>query len=252
MCSNRFFGSGSVLSKLIGVSALMVGATLSLSASAEKNYVVAGSAYNLENNQLVYRELYTALDENKSVTVDYVSPQGDIFASKTLVYQGESFQPTFELLDNRDNEYTAAQFQGARLVLSHGKGTAVNEKVIFDNARLVIDAGFDSYIQLNWDQLGAGKRLKFEFALPTRLSTIQLEVRKIKAAESPLNDKDSDSDWVYFRIAPAKAFISFFSDPIYLAYNPNGKYLMRFYGRSNLDNNAGQPVDVRIEYEYLN
>jgi hypothetical protein len=252
MCRNRFLDVGSVLSKLFGISALMLGATLSLSVSAEKNYVVAGSAYNLENNQLVYRELYTALDENKSVTVDYVSPQGDVFASKTLVYQGESFQPTFELVDKRDNEYTAAQFQGARLVLSHGKNTTVNEKVIFDNARLVIDAGFDAYIQLNWDQLIAGKRLKFEFALPPRLRTIQLEVRKIKASESPINDKDSGSDWVYFRIAPAKAFISFFSDPIYLAYNPNGKYLMRFYGRSNLDNDAGEPVDVRIEYEYLN
>lgn len=227
-------------------------ATISFPASAEKNYVVAGAAYNLANNQLLYRELYTALDENKSVTVDYVSPQGNIFASKTLTYQGESFQPGFELIDNRDNEYTAAQFQGARLVLSYGKNTNVNEKVIFDNARVVVDAGFDSYIQLNWDRLVAGKRLKFDFALAPRLSTIQLEVRKIKASESLVNDKELGADWVHFRIAPAKVFVSFFSDPIYVAYNPNGKYLMRFHGRSNIDNDVGDPVDVRIEYEYAN
>lgn len=231
---------------------LLVVATVSAPVLAEKNYIVAGSAYNLENNQLAYRELYTALDENKSVTVDYVSPDGNVFATKTLVYQGEFFQPSFELQDSRDNEYVAAQFQGARLVLSRGINANVNEKIIFDNARLVIDAGFDAYIQLNWDQLTAGKRLKFDFALPLRLSTIQLEARHIKAAESPLNDNDFGADWVHFRIAPAKPFISFFADPIYLAYNPKGKYLMRFYGRSNLDNNAGEPVDVRIEYEYLN
>jgi hypothetical protein len=235
------------------VSVLLLMLTIvSLPVVAEKSYVVAGTAYNLENNQLAYRELYTALDENKSVTVDYFSPEGNLFATKTLVYQGEFFQPSFELQDNRDNEYVAAQFQGARLVLSHGKSANVNEKVILDNARLVIDAGFDAYIQMNWEQLMAGKRLKFEFALPVRLSTIQLEARKIKASESPANDKEFGADWVHFRIAPAKAFISFFADPIYLAYNPNGKFLMRFYGRSNLDNNAGDPVDVRIDYEYLN
>ncbi len=137
-------------------------------------------------------------------------------------------------------------------MLSYGKNANVNEKVIFDNARLVIDAGFDAYIQLNWDQLMTGKRLKYDFALPPRLSTIQLEVRKIKASESPVNDKDYGRDWVHFRITPAKAFVSFFSDPIYLAYNPQGKYLLRYFGRSNVDNDAGEPVDVRIEYEYLN
>lgn len=252
MCRNSFVNVSSLLGKLPAASALMLGATLSLGASAEKNYVVAGSAYQLDTNQLVYRELYTALDENKSVVVDYVSPQGNIFASKTLVYQSEFFQPGFELIDKRDNEYTAARFHGARLTLSYGKNTAVNEKLIMDNARLVIDAGFDAYIQMNWDQLLSGKRLKFDFAMPTRLSTIQLEVRQIKAAESPVYDKDFGRDWVYLRIAPAKAFISFFSDPIHLAYDPNGKYLMRFHGRSNLDDDAGNPVDVRIEYEYLN
>src|SRR6188768_1439216 len=77
---------------------------------AEENYVVAGSAYNLDNNQLVYRELYTGIDENKSVRVDYVTPEGKTFASKTLVYQGEPFQPSFNYEDTRDNEYVSAQF----------------------------------------------------------------------------------------------------------------------------------------------
>ncbi|WP_238582361.1 hypothetical protein [Cellvibrio sp. OA-2007] len=219
---------------------------------AEDNYVVAGSAYNLENNQLIYRELYTALDENKSVRVDYMTPTGSTFASKTLIYQGEPFQPSFDFEDTRDNEFTSAHFQGARLVLTHGMGSSQNEKVIYDNARMVIDAGFDAYIQLNWDKLVAGKRLKFDFAMPTRLSSLQLEVRKIKGTESPVYDANFGRDWIYFRIAPAKAFISLFADPINLAYDPNGKYLMRFHGRSNIDGDRGGPQDVRIEYEYVN
>jgi hypothetical protein len=219
---------------------------------AEDNYVVAGSAYNLDNNQLVYRELYTALDENKAVRVDYVKPEGNVFATKTLVYQGEPFQPSLNFEDKRDSHYLAAQFQGARLVLIQGTKDARNEKVIFDNARLVIDSGFDAYIQLNWDKLVAGNRLKFDFAFPERLRTAQLEVRKIKGSESPVYEATYGRDWIYFRITPAKKVASFFSDPINLAYDPNGKYLMRFQGRSIIDDDRGGPQDVRVEYEYVN
>lgn len=234
----------SLLSALAGFSATTV--------LAQDNYVVAGSAYNLENNQLIYRELYTGIDENQSVRVDYVTPEGNTFASKTLVYQGEPYQPSFNYEDTRDNEYVSAQFQGARLVLTHGMNSAQNEKVIYDNARMVIDAGFDAYIQLNWDKLVAGKRLKFDFAMPNRLSSLQLEVRKIKGPESPVYDTNFGTEWIYFRITPAQKVISLFADPINLAYDPNGKYLMRFHGRSNIDDDNGGPQDVRIEYEYTN
>lgn len=237
--------------KSVTGAALVLATLLALPAAADKNYVVAGSAYHLETKHLLYRELYTGLDENKTVTVDYFSPEGNAFATKTLVYLGEPFQPAFELIDKRDNEYSAAQFQGARLILSHGKNANVNETVILDNARVVIDTGYDAYIQLNWDALMEGKRLKFDFAMPSRLGTVPLEVRMIKATESPLKDQEAGSDWVYFRIAPAKLLRTFFSDPLHLAYDPNDRYLMRYQGRSNLDDDAGHPTDVRIDYEYL-
>lgn len=219
---------------------------------AQENYVVAGSAYNLDTNELVYRELYTAIDENKAVRVDYVTPDGSTFASKTLVYEGEPFQPSFNFKDTRDNQFVGARFEGARLVLTEGADGAKNEKAILDNARTVIDAGFDAYIQLNWEKLVAGKRLKFDFAMPNRLSSVQLELRQVKGPESPVYDANIGSGWVYFRITPAKKFASLFADPINLAYDPNGKYLMRFHGRSNIDDDNGGPQDVRIEYEYTN
>lgn len=224
----------------------------SVGAIAQDNYVAAGSAYSLDTNELLYRELFTGLDENKSVRVDYASPDGNVFATKTLVFQGEPFQPTVNLEDSRDNEFASAQFQGARLVLTHGMNNAQNEKIIYDNARTVIDAGFDAYIQLNWDKLVAGKHLKFDYVLPASLSSTQLEVRKIKSNSSPLYNADFGRDWIYFRIAPAKKISSLFSDAINLAYDPNGKYLMRYHGRANIDDDRGGPWDVRIEYEYTN
>ncbi len=222
-------------------------------AGAQDNYVTAGSAYSIETNKLLYRELYTAINDASEVRVDYVSPEGATFASKTLTYQGEYFQPSFVLVDKRDNETVSAQFQGARLVLSHTTNGDTGDKIIMDNARLVIDAGFDAYIQMNWDNIvNAKKRMTFEFALPNRLSTINLEVRRIEPRESPVYSANVGSGWVYLRIVPAQKLVSIFASPIFLAYDPNGKYLMRFQGRSNLDDDNGAPVDVRIEYEYLN
>ncbi|WP_323814570.1 hypothetical protein [Cellvibrio sp. NN19] len=239
------------LGRSLAVIAFVVGVN-AVGALAQDNYVAAGSAYSLDDNQLVYRELYTGLDENKSVRVDYVTPEGTVFASKTLVYQGEPFQPSFNFEDTRDNEFASAQFQGARLVLTHGMNSSQNEKVIFDNAKTVIDTGFDAYIQLNWDKLLSGKKLKFDFAIPARLGSVALEVRKIKGSDSPVYDANYGKEWIYFRIAPAKKFSALFADPINLAYDPNGKYLMRFHGRSNIDDDRGGPQDVRIEYEYTN
>ncbi|HTF98789.1 MAG TPA: hypothetical protein VL995_21820 [Cellvibrio sp.] len=224
----------------------------SITCAQQDNYVAAGSAYSLESNQLLYRELFTSLDESKSVRVDYTSPSGETFATKTLAYQGEPFQPGFNYEDSRDGELVSAQFEGARLVLTHGLNNSRNQKIIHDNARIVIDAGLDAYIQLNWEKLLADKRLKFDYAMPAKLNIVQLEVRKIKGSESPVYDKQIGREWIYFRIAPAKKIASLFSDPINLAYDPNGKYLMRFHGRSNIDDDQGGPVDVRIEYEYLN
>lgn len=218
---------------------------------AQDNYVAAGSAYGLDNDQLLYRELYTAMDENKSVRVDYVSPDGKTFATKTLVYQGEPFQPSVDFRDKRDNEFMSAQFEGARLVLTHGTNNSRNQEIIHDNARIVIDTGYDAYIQLNWSKLMEGKRLRFDLAMPASLASVPMEVRKIKSTESPLYNKEYGKDWVYFRLNSAKKLTSFFSEPVYVAYDPNGKFLMRYHGRSTLDDNRGGPADVRVEYEYL-
>lgn len=220
--------------------------------AAAQNYVVAGSAYSLENHKLVYRELYTAMDENHQLRVDYVTPNGNTFATKTLSYQGAYFQPEFDYFDQRDSEHISAQFEGPKLKLVHAIGDSRREKIIYNNANLVVDAGFDAFIQLNWDKLVANKSLSFDFAFPARMDVVALRVERIGAGDSPLYDKNYGVNWIYFRIKPAGFLTGLIAAPIYLAYEPNGKYLMRFQGRSNIDDDRGAPLDVRIEYEYSN
>lgn len=224
---------------------------LAASAMADEDYVVSGSAYDVDSNQLIYRELYTGMNGNKEVTVNYVKPDGNTFATKILTYKGEATQPEFELNDKRDGEKTSAQFTAGRLVLSHSLNYATNEKTIMNNATLVIDAGFDAFIQQNWAKLTSGKNMTFDFALPTRMAVVKLEAREIDPKDSPAFSAEDPKGWHYFKIAPANKFKAIFADSIYLAYSGQDKYLMRFYGRSNLDSDKGKPQDVRIEYEYF-
>lgn len=217
----------------------------------EPMYVTTGTAYNLDTNQVIYREAYTAINEMGEVQVDYLNSQGAKIATKKLVYQGEPFQPTFAYEDFRDEETISVQYEQARMVVRHKDMNGTRQKIIMDHASVVVDAGFDAFIQLKWDELMKGKPVKFDFVLPTRLTSIKLEVEKISPAISPVYNKEYGDSWIYFRLQPAKRWISIFADPIHLAYDPNGKYLMRFYGRSNLDDARGIPQDVRIEYEYF-
>jgi hypothetical protein len=218
-------------------------------AFANENYAVTGNAYNVNNNLLVYSEYYTDMNHNREVTVNYTKPDGNIFATKTLFYTGEVTQPEFELHDKRDDEKVSARFVDGRLVLSHSLNYSTNEKTIMNNASMVIDAGFDAFIQQNWGKLTTGKKVNFMFALPTRVDTVRLQVREVATDKTPLAANDNPADWRYFVITPANRFASIFADPIYLAYSPE-KYLMRYQGRSNLDDDKGGAWDVRIEYQY--
>lgn len=241
------------MTRLLFLKSLAVFAFSSLVLAVNANdYVIAGSAYNVSDGKLLYRELYTNLDIEKNVTVDYTTPQGDVFATKKLSYKGELFQPEFELNDTRDDELLYARFEGPRLVVGHSLKYSRQEKIIIDNAKVVIDSGYDAFIQLNWDKLLKGSRLTFPYLIPTQLGTEIMEARKIKAIESPLYDKEIGREWLYVRIKPTKKITAIFSDPIYLAYDPRGRYLMRYQGRSLIDDKNNVPWYVRIDYQYVN
>lgn len=233
-----------VKSFVVGLTLFVAGASV-----ANENYAVTGNAYNVNNNLLVYSEYYTDMNHNREVTVNYAKPDGTIFATKTLFYTGDVTQPEFELHDKRDDEKVSARFVDGRLVLSHSLNYSTNEKTIMDNASMVIDAGFDAFIQQNWEKLTSGKKETFMFALPTRVDTVRLQAREVAADKTPLANNKNPADWRYFVITPANRFASIFADPIYLAYSPE-KYLMRYQGRSNLDDDKGGAWDVRIEYQY--
>ncbi len=68
---------------------------------------------------------------------------------------------------------------------------------------------------------------------------------------SPLAYKGAGETWKYFRVDTANKLSSLFTEPMYYAYDPEGRFLMRYQGRANIDDDEGENWDVRIEYEYF-
>jgi len=215
-------------------------------------YVVSGAAYNLKTGKLAYRELFTKLDDVGEVHVNYAKPDGVIFARKTLNYATEVFQPGFEFTDDRDEEVVAATFDAGRLLLTHKLKGDSQTKTLYETSKLVIDAGVDAFIQQQWTKLTAGKKVEFEVADPRHMGTEKFVVKEIDSSDSPLAYKGALPGWKYFRVDTANKLSSMFAEPMYYAYDPNGLYLMRYQGRSNIDSDTGDAWDVRIEYEYFN
>lgn len=220
-------------------------------AQANDGFAVSGAVYPLNTGTLAYRELFTRVDVNGLVQVNYIKPDGVIFARKTLNYATESFQPGFELNDERDEETLSANFEGGRLLLTHKKKGDSQTKTLYDTARLVIDAGADAFIQLHWVELNAGKTIEFKVANARKLDVEKFVIKQIAASESPLAYKGAATNWVYFRVDTSKKLAAIFAESIFYAYDPEGKYLMRYQGRANIDSDTGEAWNVRIEYEYF-
>jgi len=214
-------------------------------------YTVTGTAYNLKTGKVVYRELFTGMDANNEVHVNYAKPDGVIFARKKLNYNTEVFQPGLEFNDERDDELVSAAFDGGRLLLTHKIKGDSQTKTFYETSKLIIDAGVDAFIQQQWARITSGKKVEYDVADARHLGIEKFVIKEIDSSASPLAYKGAGEKWKYFRVDTANKLSSIFVEPIYYAYEPDGKYLMRYQGRSNIDNDSGDAWDVRIEYEYF-
>lgn len=222
---------------------------LALPASAETDYRIVGEAYNIDGGrELAYREYYIERSE-QSREVHYKDLDGKQFARKALDYSRAPTQPAFLLTDERHDKQWGAEWQDDQLILMKGDKGDLEREAIEVESKQVVDAGFDAFIQQQWDSLIAGETLTFHFALPNRLSNARLQVKEVAADESPISQVEES--WRYFHIRVANSFLSLFAEDLHLAYADQERRLMVFRGRSNILDERGGSQDVEILYDYV-
>ena len=206
-----------------------------------------GFAYEIESGAFLYTEEHEReLRDGRMVrgTVLYRAPDGTELARKMLDFGDEPSRPTFRLDDTRDGYAEGARVEDDRFELYYRRNEAdPMERELLDRPeRLVIDAGFDAFVQENFAAFLAGDEVLFDFAVPTELDAIPFRARPV--ARTRVHDRAA----IEIELALANRFFALFVDPIVVSYDVRTKELLRFAGLANINDPEGKSYVARIEF----
>ena len=181
---------------------------------------VVGEARDPESGELLYYEHYYCTDDQLKCSVFYLRPDDQLIASKRIDYQPSKKAPALSFRDFRlDRQVTI-------------------DRVDTD---AVVDAGFDNFVRLQWQDLSEGEEVRFPFRMVGRDDPIDMRASRA----GPCSD-----DKLCLKIRLDSWLLGSFVDPIQLTYDRDSQRLMRFRGISNLKNDQGRSQKVEIQYRY--
>ncbi|MEM9305595.1 MAG: hypothetical protein AAGE01_26025 [Pseudomonadota bacterium] len=217
---------------------------LLLAGAAQANTRYVGYAYDLETGKLVYTETHLEAptgDDDVTLKTTYRDGDGAAFAEREARFDGFESTPDFELTDRRFG-YTEGVVEQAAGFRVYTKEDGEDEEDMIEAGRrpLVIDAGFDRFIRMEWDSLQAGDFARFDFVNCDRLSLIALRLSK---KESRMTEFGAVTD---FEMEPNNWLIRLLVDPIIITYRDTDKTLLEYKGLSNVKNASGKNYVVRI------
>ena len=203
------------------VAALLAWCPLALSNSipdAEPD--VVGEARDPDTGDTIYLEHYYCSDNGLSCSVFYLRPNEELIASKELDYSTNPKAPALTFRDFRlDREITIDQ----------------------PDTDAVVDAGFDNFVRLQWQDLAEGEEVKFPFRIVGRDDPIRMRASKEARCEDGR---------LCLQIRLDSWLLGSLVDPIQLEYDADSQRLLRFEGISNLKSDEGRSQKVEIRYRY--
>ncbi|MDJ0879593.1 MAG: hypothetical protein QNI86_13335 [Halieaceae bacterium] len=182
---------------------------------------IVGEALDPDTGNTVYLEHYYCSEDLLKCSVFYLRPNREVIASKELDYASNLKAPALTFRDYRlDREITIEDA----------------------DTNAVVDAGFDNFVRLQWQDLAEGEEIKFPFRLVDRKDPIKMRASKTEGCEDGKLCLEIELDsWL----------LGNFVDPIQLTYEEGSQRLLRFQGISNLKNDEGRSQTVEIRYRYL-
>ncbi len=182
---------------------------------------IVGEALDPDTGNTVYLEHYYCSEDLLKCSVFYLRPNREVIASKELDYASNLKAPALTFRDYRlDREITIEDA----------------------DTNAVVDAGFDNFVRLQWQDLAEGEEIKFPFRLVDRKDPIKMRASKTEGCEDGKLCLEIELDsWL----------LGNFVDPIQLTYEEGSQRLLRFQGISNLKNDQGRSQTVEIRYRYL-
>lgn len=240
------------------LAALLFSGQATAGQSADEPPWAVGSVYSEDGETLLYREHLYADDPDLAnpTRVLYRTPDGELFAEKLLDYSQSLSAPAVDFRDHRNQARIRTSSHGERnsqperiqLAFRPDDSERLRETELRYNDSLIVDAGFDAYIRQNWDELTENARLLANFLVPSRLDTV-----RVALTETDRSNCRTEQENIYcFEVRPAGFLrvVSWFVDPIRVAYEQESRRLVLYDGMGNIPDEAGDNRNVLIRYEY--
>ena len=234
----------------------------SLTHTKDQSIHYSGTAYSLDNDQILYREDHTlTMKDGQPIerTTLYYDADNQLFAEKNTRYRSQysnsdstnsdsynsgsdnSATPDFMLTDDRYGYSESMEQDGKRWRVEYKEpeesGNKIHSKPEYTP---VIDAGFDEFVRAHWNDLMEGDTVNFSFAVPSRLEWIDFRL-------IPLAQKDGTLT-VEMRLK--SRWIAWLLDPVFLTYDIKSKRLLTYRGLTNIRTMNGDGIKAEIRYTY--
>lgn len=220
-------------SLILAASPLLIVSPLSL-ASVERSFT--GVAYAPDSGKEIYREQHLQRGECRGETwvpqqqqVRYVDASGQLIAEKSIEFSDGYRVRSFEFTDYR--------FE---------RQITLDERSLNTDQKLVVDAGFEPYLRLNWDRLQGGKPLVFDFRAAAEPDIVPLRVEA--DASRPPAASAPDARY-YFSLTPEFWLARMFVTPVRISYDENRR-LVAYEGVTNLLETEDRYFRAHIVYQY--
>lgn len=228
----------------------LVGASLFQPLAAEQEagrWQTVGKAYELNGDGLLYTEAHCVSENEKSREVIYRDGEERLIARKIVDYQTGNTTPGFVQHNIPAGQSLKVELQDQTLTMSlldtESQPLKVTNAEASQKLPIVIDAGFDYFIQENWNELTDGQNITFQFPLPARASLVNLRISPATCSY------DTEVDQC-FRLDVDNWLLRMLVKPIELGYDAELRRLTRYRGLSNIEDSAGKGMTVDIRYLY--
>ncbi len=228
--------------------ALLTAAVLGTGQASAAEWRFSGEARSLEGEYLydsfhrVEGECRDGLWRPTAHEVRYTEgEQQEPFATKTLSYELSQLRPSFDFRQPRFDEVMKVEnVEDQRLIIDWqtNEGGTENYRVPIEGL-MVVDAGFDNLVRLNWQTLLAGDSVEFRFLAPTRGEAYDFVLE-------PAEDGRIQAPHV-FRIRPTGFVLGFLVEPILLGYDDQGA-LTNYLGLTNVRKDSENNFTAHVRY----
>lgn len=208
-----------------------------------------GMAVDLKSRRPVYTERHEETIVNGvrvGLRSTYLGADGTVWATRRVDFSKSQLVPDFEFEDVRTGYRLGAELRGAdsvRFFERDGASAPTMEKVIRIPGTAVVDAGFNNFVQSNWETLASGRKLYFNFGAPFAMDYYGFRVYKDGER------REGGRRFMTVKLDIDNFVIRLFLDPIVLTYDVDARRLVSYEGISNILDEGGESYIVRISYD---